>query len=271
MSNLMNAQVNEQISACIDLLVEVFGKDILGIYLYGSAVMGGLQKYSDIDLFVVANRPSTQIEKKKLIKSLLQVSGIYMKSSKPPIELTMVVKSEINPWRYPPHFDFIYGEWFRDKFESGVLDPWTTKCNPDLAIIITQISLVSKTLFGISPHQLLCKVPNHDFINATKEVLINLNHDLFTDTRNVLLTLARIWYTVETNSIISKKEAAIWAIDRLTDADQTVMRRALAVYIGDEDENWDDLKDCIKPCARFIRNKIILASGESTHQIITFS
>ena len=40
-----------QINQCVDLLKDVLGKDLLGVYLYGSAVVGGLQKYSDLDLF----------------------------------------------------------------------------------------------------------------------------------------------------------------------------------------------------------------------------
>lgn len=83
---------------------------LLGVYLYGSSVVGGLQKYSDIDLFVISARATTDKEKQTLINSLLQISGIYMKNSKLPIELTIVVQSEVNPWHYPPRFDFQYGD-----------------------------------------------------------------------------------------------------------------------------------------------------------------
>ena len=75
----------------------ILGPDLLGVYLYGSSLVGGLQKYSDIDLFVVANRATIPEEKTILISNLLQISGIYMKSSKLPIEMTIVKKTEINP------------------------------------------------------------------------------------------------------------------------------------------------------------------------------
>ncbi|WP_412755055.1 nucleotidyltransferase domain-containing protein [Legionella pneumophila] len=62
----------------------------MGVYLYGSYLVGGLQKYSDINLFVVTNRTTTSKEKMEFTNHLLQISGIYMKSTKPPIEMTLV-------------------------------------------------------------------------------------------------------------------------------------------------------------------------------------
>ena len=62
--------------------------------------------------------------------------------------MTIVIKSEIKPWRYPPHFDFQYGEWLREKFENGNIDPWPTKEMPDLALLITQVLLASQTLWN---------------------------------------------------------------------------------------------------------------------------
>ena len=115
MSYQFNADTEEQISQCLNLLKNVLGKDLLGVYLYGSSIVGGLQKYSDIDLFVVSDRSTTYEEKIKLVRSLLQISGVYMKSSKLPI----AVKSEINPWHYLPNFDFQYGDWLRKEFEKG--------------------------------------------------------------------------------------------------------------------------------------------------------
>jgi streptomycin 3"-adenylyltransferase len=55
-------EMEKQITQCLRLVERIFGQDLLGVYLYGSAVMGGLQRYSDIDLFVVSNRPTSREE-----------------------------------------------------------------------------------------------------------------------------------------------------------------------------------------------------------------
>ena len=256
MTGYQNNEIEEQINQCLNLFRDILGQNLLGVYLYGSSIIGGLQKYSDIDLFVVADHSTTHEEKVKLAVKLLQVSGIYMKSSKLPIEMTMVVKSEINPWHYPPSFDFQYGEWLRTEFENGNIEPWTTKEMPDLALLITQVLLASKTLLGPNPDQLLSRIPYQDLISATKHTLKNIMTELDSDTRNVLLNYARIWSRLKTDAIRSKLAAADWAIDRLPDKYRPVMKRASAICRGEENEYWDDIQSLVKPCADFIVSKI---------------
>ncbi|HGU7198136.1 TPA: nucleotidyltransferase domain-containing protein, partial [Legionella pneumophila] len=72
-----NSDVKQQLKECLEVLTKILGADLLGVYLYGSYLVGGLQKYSDIDLFVVTNRTTTSKEKMELTNHLLQISGIY--------------------------------------------------------------------------------------------------------------------------------------------------------------------------------------------------
>jgi len=252
----LDIETQKQINQCVDLLKDVLRQNLLCVYLYGSSIVGGLQKYSDIDLFVVSERATTVEEKKKLVNNLLQISGVYMKSSKLPIELTIVVKSEINPWHYPPKFDFQYGDWLRKEFESGMIQPWSTKEMPDLALLVTQILLASETLFGINPNQLLCAVPYRDVILATIDTLKNLKTELNTDTRNVLLHYARIWNRLETDTIRSKPASALWAINHLPNEYKSVIERARSICIGETSEYWDDIEHLIQPCTDFMINQI---------------
>jgi predicted nucleotidyltransferase len=252
----LNANICHQITRSIELVKKALMDDLLGVYLYGSSIVGGLLRYSDIDLFVVSTRPTTQEERNTLAKDLLRISGVYRGTKARPIEMTIVVKSEVNPWHYPPSFDFQYGEWLRSEFESGNIEPWPTRIRADLALLITQVLLASRTVYGSKPGQLLAHVPYKDFMNAMTDELDCLPNDLDTDTRNVLLTLARIWRTVGTDSISSKQKAAEWAIERLPDHFRPVVQRALKTASGDQEETWDDLKNNISECADFIEDQI---------------
>jgi predicted nucleotidyltransferase len=249
-------EMQQQLKDSVELLKMILGPDLLGVYLFGSSLVGGLQKYSDIDLFAVIKRATTSEEKAKLIAKLLQISGIYMKSSKLPIEITLVEKRMINPWHYPPHFDFQYGDWLRESFEKGIIAPWENDEMPDLAVIVTQVLLKSETLWGLNPSQLLAEVPYHDFMKAMLHDLNRLAADLDQDTRNVLLTFARIWSTLETDAIRSKPAAADWVINRLPERLQPTMKRAKSICMGMESEHWDDLRVLLKPCADFMVDKI---------------
>jgi streptomycin 3"-adenylyltransferase len=64
---------------------------------------------------------------------------------------------------------------------------------------------------------------------------------------NVILTLARIWTTLATGDIRSKDEAASWALERLAPDQPSVLARARAIYLGEEPEQWDDLRPEVRP------------------------
>ncbi len=170
--------------------------------------------------------------------------------------MTIVDKSEINPWNYPPKFDFQYGEWLRKQFEEGNIEPWLGKEMPDLAILVPQVLLASHTLVGANPNQLLCKVPYIDFMTAIIDAMPSLLSELDSDTRNVLLTLSRIWCTLATDAIHSKPAAATWVINRLPENYRPVIERAKAICKGEDTEHWDDIQELIKPCADFMYSEI---------------
>lgn len=249
-------ETEEQVTQSVTLLKNIFGNDLLGVYLYGSAVAGGFKAFSDIDLFVVINRTMTSKEKAKLLGALLIISGVYKKSSKRPIEMLIVLKSQVNPWVYPPLFEFQYGEWLREEFERGVIEPWSSQDMPDLALLQTQVMLASKILFGPAPDQLLSKVPYQDVLRATESTVADLMVNLVDDTRNVLLTYARIWAMLMTDSIYPKPEAALWAIKQLPDAHKPIMAKARAICLGEEIENWDGHIEASRVCAEYMMKKI---------------
>ncbi|MCP5506416.1 MAG: DUF4111 domain-containing protein [Chlamydiales bacterium] len=255
MENRM-VEAQKQLEDVLELLKGVLGSELVGVYLYGSSLVGGLQRYSDIDLLVVINRKTTLEEKGALVDKLLQISGVYMQESKWPLELTLVERSAVNPWRYSPRFDFQYGEWLRAAFEEGTTEACQTDEMPDLAIIVTQVLLKSQTLWGPEPEHVLSQVPYKDFMKAMLHDLDRLIVEIESDTRNVLLTFARIWSTVETNEIRSKTAAADWAMKHLPDNFQPVMKRAKLICMGDEDERWDDLQQLIESCADFMISEI---------------
>ena len=80
--------------------------------------------------------------------------------------------------------------------------------------------------------------------------------DINWDTRNILLTLARIWSTVETDTIRSKATAVDWTINKLPERYRSILDRAKSILQDQQTEEWEDLKAEIKPCADFIVEQI---------------
>ena len=230
-----------QADAVLDALkLSVEDGVVRGVYLLGSAVVGGLQPDSDLDLFAIIDRHLTRAERQALVDRLLPISG---RDTRPPswrpVELTAVVASEVRPWRYPPRFDFQYGEWRRDEFLRGDLEPWPSS-NPDVAVLVTMVLAHGKPLFGPRAAELLDPVPRADLLRAMVDEIPGLLDDLPSDTRNVLLTLARMWTTVVTGEVRSKDEAAAWAAARLRVAHRLRLLRARAGYLGEDDGPWGE-------------------------------
>jgi streptomycin 3"-adenylyltransferase len=171
------------------------------------------------------------------------------------IELTIVVRPDITPWRYPPALDFQYGDWFRGAFERGDFAPWTSP-NPDLAVLLTSFRTDGRPLVGPRPADVLPPIPRADLDRAMLDTVPDLLADLDDDTRNVLLTLARIWTTIVTGEIRPKDAAADWAIERLPEEHRSTLAYARAIYLGDSPERWDDLRPLVRHDAEVIVEEI---------------
>lgn len=214
---------------------------IIGVYLYGSAVAGGLRPDSDLDLLVLTDRRLKPDEKARVVEGLLPISG---RETRPqtwrPLEVTIVAQPEVRPWRYPPRMELQYGEWMRDAFVAGVIEPEPPE-NPDLSVLITMVRQTSRALIGPAATDVLDPVPSTDLVRGMVDGLPALLADLPGDTRNVLLTHARIWATVSTGEIRSKDDAADWALSRLPDEHRPILARARDLYrTGGYGDPWDE-------------------------------
>jgi predicted nucleotidyltransferase len=64
-----------QVADVVDRLRAVLGEALVGAYLHGSAILGGLRPGSDLDVLAVTARPTTDVEKDDLVDRLLVISG----------------------------------------------------------------------------------------------------------------------------------------------------------------------------------------------------
>jgi predicted nucleotidyltransferase len=225
---------------------------LVGAYLHGSAVLGGLRADSDLDVLAVSARETTRAEKQRILSGLLAVSGDRSRGDgRRPIELTIVAASEVRPWQYPPRRDFQYGEWLRERFARGDLDLFRSTIDPDIAILITMVRLGDVTLTGSAAGTTFDEVPQRDLVEALVADIPALIDDIDSDTRNVVLTLTRIWHSVVAGRIRSKDAAAEWALERLPPEHRPVLVRAREGYLRGN-ESWEDLREQVLPFAHAV-------------------
>ncbi|MEV7885825.1 aminoglycoside adenylyltransferase family protein [Streptomyces sp. NPDC002817] len=217
-----------QVQEIVGMVGGVLGDDVIGAYLHGSSVLGGLRPASDVDVLVVSRRRMDARDRRALLDGLLRISGSGDEAR--PVELTVVVRSEVRPWRYPPTIDFLYGEWLRAEYEAGKVPQ--PEPMPDLALLITMVLTGDRPLTGPRPARVLDPVPRTDLVRASVAGIPGLLDDLDSDTRNVLLTFARIWTTLATGQIKSKDAAADWALARLPPEHRAALEHARRLYLN---------------------------------------
>lgn len=236
MSDLNNKIIPKEATQAFEIILELLGSSVVGVYLYGSAVLGGLRNNSDVDILAVVNQSLFEVNRRKLVTRLMPVSG---KKENIRLEVTVINHEDVVPWRYPPKKELIYGEWLRDKYEQGQIPEPTY--DPDLAIILNQVRHNSISLFGRDASEILDPVPMADIRKAIKDCLPGLIQSLKGDERNVILTLARMWLTAATGEFAPKDVAAGWAIPQMHREQAALLDLARKAYRGEVVDKWEGL------------------------------
>ncbi len=260
-STPMTHRVPDEIKAQVSQVLALIGKHLashwIAVHLYGSALQGGLRRYSDLDLLVTVTEPLDDAVRQSLMVGFLRVSAPPGESLVlRPLEVTILLRKEVVPWRYPAKRELQFGEWLRKDIEAGVLAPATEDI--DLTILLRQVLEQSVPLVGVEAGDLFDSVPQSDFIQALLQTMQQWNSpsDWTGDERNILLTLARIWYSVVTGKLTSKDAAANWALLRLPQAYHPVLQEARDAYLGLAEDTLSEKSDQVAAFIAFIRTTV---------------
>lgn len=239
----------------VRIIKEITGQPVAGIYLYGSAICGGLRQDSDIDILVIVEGKLTPRNKSQLIKHFMQVSGaIGNQQLIRPLEITMVNKEELSPWQHPVSSELQYGEWLRDDFLKGQLPDSTP--DPDLTILLRQVRQNSVTLVGTNAQELIPDIPDKDVKQAISDALPTLLKSIEGDERNTLLTLARMYFTVVTGKIETKDKAADWLLSEIPMPFKHLLEMAKCAYLGTCQDNWQGKTAELSQCVDYLVKQI---------------
>lgn len=245
----------KEAKAACDILARELGESMIGVYLFGSALKGGLRPNSDVDVLAIVDQPPEEQACRRLVEALMRVSGSPANDGSPrPLEVTLLCRQALVPWRYPPRSELVYGEWLREEFEQGRIPP--AAADPDLVVVLATARQASLALCGPELAELIAPIPEADLRRAIVDSLPALTDGLRGDERNVLLTLARMWMTLETGEIVPKDVAAAWALERLPQEFQAEMVLARHAYLAGGDEDWAPRMAQVEALAAFLQRAI---------------
>lgn len=252
MSGHIPISIALQVAQARQIIEKHLGQSVVGIHLFGSAVDGGLQPYSDIDLLVTVSQPPDEATRRALMTELLTASAPYeWGASLRALEVTVLALEHIVPWRYPARREMQFGEWLRGDVQAGMIEG--PMVDNDLAILLTKARARSVVVAGQSAEALFESVPQKDLISALLDTVAQWNQteDWAGEERNIILALARIWFTATHGEITSKASAAAWLLERIEPPYRLVLSKARAGYLGQEQ---DDLASHAPEVEAFIRH-----------------
>lgn len=253
--DLNNRKIPKEAIQALKIIEELLDSILVGVYLYGSAVMGGLRINSDVDILVVTNHSLSERTRRDLTDRLMLISGkIGNTNAMRPLEVTVINQKDVVPWHFPPKYEFMYGEWLREQFEKGEISQLTY--DPDLAILLAQVRKNSINLSGPKATEVLEPVPMTDIRRAIKESLPRVIADIRGDERNVILTLARMLLTASTGEISSKDLAAEWAIPQLPNEHAALLDLARKAYRGEYDDEWEGMEIEMASLVNYMKKSI---------------
>lgn len=240
--------------------------EVVGLYLFGSAVESGLRPHSDLDLLVLTRRSLTEVERREMVGLLLAISGwsghaaeFPDATSRRPVELTSVVLVDDRPWAPPATVDLQYGEWLRNELVAGAVP--RPHEDPDLTIVLAAARHRHLTLRGPALDGVIAAVPVEFLQAAIRQRVPELLDGFEGDVRNTLLTLARAVVAGETGVMVSKQEAAIRLVSRLPVRYREVLTLARAGYLGEAIDDWTDRLHAARATADHLANLIDARTG----------
>lgn len=219
---------------------EIFGDDLVGIYLHGSAVMGCYnEKKSDIDLIVVVKDTIPNNIKRRFIDMVVELNAYA-----PPkgIELSVVKRGVCDPFVYPTpfelHFSIAHLEWYMtDPFDYIDKMKGTDK---DLAAHFTIIKQRGKCLYGSDIKDVFGAVSKEDYFDSIWSDIAEAETKIMDDPTYTILNLCRVFAYKTEERILSKQEGGEWGICHVPETYQTLIVQALDEYLSNRSAEWDE-------------------------------
>jgi streptomycin 3"-adenylyltransferase len=148
----------------------------------------------------------------------------------------------LHPWRYPTAYELHYSETWRPQFEAFIhngtsgFEPLTGGLDSEMAAAITLINHRGVGLWGASANSVLPSVPEKDYahsIQSDAHWAVSLADSMPVYT---ILNLCRCLAYMQDKAIFSKEEGGVWALTHLPAGWAPVVRKALALYRGEQTE-----------------------------------
>lgn len=219
---------------------EILSKNLVGVYLHGSAVMGCFnEEKSDIDLLVVVNEKVSDETKMRYMDMVVRLNEDAPEKG---IEMSIVRKDVCKPFVYPTpfelHFSITHLKWYKEAPADYIEKMKGT--DRDLAAHFTIIYHRGKCLYGKEIKDVFEKVSRQNYFDSIMFDVENAEKDIITNPVYIVLNLCRVLAYKKEGHLLSKKEGGEWGLKALPEKYHALILQALGEYMAAEGKNWNE-------------------------------
>lgn len=210
----------------------ILGKNLVGVYLHGSAAMGCFHPSTgDLDLLVVVNEPIPNETKMEYMKM-----SVFLNKEAPKkgIELSVLRKCFCNPFVYPTPFELHFSPSHLDRWNADP-EEYIRNFNGldrDIAAHVMILRNRGVVLSGSPIRETFGEVRQEDYFSSILHDIENAKEDILHDPMYVILNLCRVLAYRKNGAILSKEEGGQWGLSNLPETYRSLLAAALSQYRG---------------------------------------
>jgi predicted nucleotidyltransferase len=220
----------------VEILVDVLGERLVGVYVHGSAAMGGFTpRQSDLDYLAVVSSPLIPEERKRLANSLLAIYGRDVPAKG--VEMSIIAaKFAGSGFRYPTPYEFHMGTQAQIRFHGLPHNAEVT--DPDLAAHFTITKRRGLCVYGEPVDDIFAEIPTKYYLASIALDCEDSYNNIQEDTSRgkcvvpqyAVLNFCRVLAFINQDLIASKIEGGDWGLRHLPEKYRPVILAALQEY-----------------------------------------
>ncbi len=232
------AEVVPVLEQQVDILKRVLKEKLTGVYVHGSAVMGGFNpRHSDLDYLVLIAAPLTPEEREQLSSELLLIYGTS--GFKKGVEMSVVVdKFAGKDFRYPTPYEFHMGTEEQLRFHSKPHEH--ELIDPDLASHFYSIYKRGVSVYGKEVAEVFYPIDKSYYLQSVKSDIENASSEITGNPLYFVLNLCRTIYEIRDDTRYSKKEGGeLYLADKSRDDYKELVKNVLDEYTTGHSYSYD--------------------------------
>ena len=218
----------------------VFGENLLGIYLHGSLAMNCFNpQKSDIDLILVVRDTVSFDDKLRFTNELLALDDAAPEKG---FELSIVKKEFCQPFTYPTPFEYHFSHGHKDAFLNDITG-YIEKMqgvDKDLGAHFTIINQFGIPLYGPPVREVFAPVPKKDYFDSIWYDVEHAKEDILDSPMYIVLNLCRVLGYARDGLVLSKKTGGEWGAEHVPQPFGALVQHALQCYLTDEEMTADE-------------------------------